>query len=120
MTDAPKEKPAAVEGTGEAEVKSWREAVRPAWEYYKENAAGGSLHIVLDDGNLEDYSVDFCIKYAEEHADPAGVELARRIRTMSVTQRAKLYKNYNLYANGAPDPEGRKVGVTVLERWGIK
>jgi len=49
--------------------QSWRDMIRPAWSYYNTegNGAGGSLHIVLDDGNLEDDSVRFCLRWAEGH-----------------------------------------------------
>lgn len=36
---------------------------------YRHHAAGGRLHIILDDGNTDDGSVDFCVRYiAEEQA----------------------------------------------------
>lgn len=54
------------------------------------NGAGGSLHIVLDDGNVEDSHVDFCIQFAIEREDPFGKWLARVLRLMSTTQRKKL------------------------------
>jgi hypothetical protein len=59
-------------------------------EYYKENGAGGSLHIVLDDGNVEDSSVQFCIDYAKKNGDEVGVKLGEILLTMSKTQRDKL------------------------------
>lgn len=59
--------------------------------YYAKNPAGGSLHIVLDDGNVGDDSVEFCEKVATEEGDADGVELARLLRRMSKTQRHKLY-----------------------------
>ena len=54
------------------------------------NSAGGSLHIVLDDGNVSDGDVLFCIEYAKERCDKAGVELAEILLRMSKTQRKKL------------------------------
>lgn len=35
-------------------------------ELYQFNPVGGHLHIVTDDWNLEDHSVEFCRKYVEE------------------------------------------------------
>lgn len=55
------------------------------------NEAGGSLHIVLDDGNVDDDCVEFCEKYATENGDEDGVALARILRRMSKTQRNKLF-----------------------------
>jgi hypothetical protein len=64
--------------------------------YYakEENGAGGSLHIVLDDGNVEDSSVEFCIEEAEKRGDKDGVELGKILLRMSKTQRNKLYMNH--------------------------
>lgn len=55
------------------------------------NLAGGSLHIVLDDGNVGDDCVEFCEKEATERGDDDGVALARILRRMSKTQRHKLF-----------------------------
>jgi hypothetical protein len=54
------------------------------------NGAGGSLHIALDDGNVRDSDLDFCIERAEERGDEHGAALARVLRRMSKTQRLKL------------------------------
>lgn len=54
------------------------------------NHTGGSLHIVLDDRNVEDDHVFFCHKYALEHGDEEGARLARMLLSMSRTQRHKL------------------------------
>lgn len=54
------------------------------------NSEGGSLHIVLGDGNTEDVHVEWCIEYAKERGDVAGVELGETLLRMSLTQRNKL------------------------------
>jgi hypothetical protein len=36
-------------------------------ELYNLNSVGGALHIVLDDGNLDDESIQFCLDTCEEH-----------------------------------------------------
>lgn len=70
--------------------------VRPVkWlvDYYESkpgNGAGGSLHIVLDDGNVEDSSVTFCRKWAVDNNDPMGVALCDVLILCSQTQRRKL------------------------------
>jgi hypothetical protein len=58
--------------------------------YHEEYAAWGSLHIVLDDFNLADHHVQFCIDYAEEKGDIEGAELARILLKMSPSQRKKI------------------------------
>jgi hypothetical protein len=54
---------------------------------------GCCLHIVVDDGNVEDHSVKFCLNLAEKagHADCA--EVARLLLRMSKTQRTKVYRS---------------------------
>lgn len=83
-----------------------------AFYAFPENGVGGSLHIVLDDGNVEDESVDYCIDFAlgtsetrheQSHAYPHDVKgelLGRLIRLMSQTQRRKLASAHNGYGRG--------------------
>lgn len=60
--------------------------------YHADEPCWGSLHIVLDDGNVRDGDVDFCIAYAEELGDEEGAELGRILRKMSETQRLKIQR----------------------------
>lgn len=64
-------------------------------EYYAKegNICGGSLHIVLDDQNVDDSHIQFCLEYAIEHSDPDGEKLARLLMQMSKTQRLKMAKH---------------------------
>lgn len=61
-------------------------------EYYSKpgNGAGGSLHIVLDDFNVRDSDVLFCLNYAKERNDTDGVSIAELLIKMSKTQRKKI------------------------------
>jgi hypothetical protein len=54
------------------------------------NGVGGSLHIVLDDGNVEDGHVRWCIERAQECGDEEGVKLGETLLSMTKTQRKKL------------------------------
>ena len=63
-------------------------------EYYKDHLAGGNLHIVLDDGNVRDSDVMFCLERAKQKNDIKGIELANLLLRMSTTQRRKLYANH--------------------------
>ena len=54
------------------------------------NEVGGHLHIVLDDGNVEDHFVRSCIEDAESAGDVQAAELGRLLLRMSKTQRLKL------------------------------
>ena len=63
--------------------------------YAKEgNSVGGSLHIVLEDGNVENHWVQSCREWAVEAGDDDGVALADILLKMSKTQRMKLYMGH--------------------------
>jgi hypothetical protein len=55
-----------------------------------DNAAGGSLHLVLEDLNLEDHFVRSCAEHAHEQGDADGEALAQVLLLCSRTQRHKL------------------------------
>jgi hypothetical protein len=55
------------------------------------NGCGGHLHIVLDDGNLEDDHIDFCIAQAVEAKDAEAEALGRVLRAMTPRQRQRVY-----------------------------
>lgn len=58
--------------------------------YHEKHLAWGSLHVVLDDQNIEDHSVRFCIEAAEKDGDEEGAALGRILLQMSKTQRLKI------------------------------
>lgn len=58
---------------------------------YERNCVGCHLHIVLDDGNVEDSHVKFCLDEAKEEGCQECVTLAEKLLLMSKTQRRKLY-----------------------------
>ncbi len=64
--------------------------------YYESEPCGGSLHIVLDDGNLEDSSIAWCAGYACAEHDEEGSDLANLMEMMTVKQRERVYES-NLY-----------------------
>jgi hypothetical protein len=59
-------------------------------DYLDGHCAWGSLHVVLDDGNLEDSHVRFCLDWAREEGDAEGADLAALLLQMSRTQRGKI------------------------------
>jgi hypothetical protein len=71
--------------------------VLPQFAAYYDRVGWNSLHIVLDDGNVLDSHVQFCIGWAEENKDSEGKRLAELLLTMSRTQRAKLPHAVNVY-----------------------
>lgn len=59
------------------------------------NGAGGSLHIVLDDGNVDEDSVRFCLTYARDRDDAVGVALANVLLSLTDDDRdAFIGKGY--------------------------
>lgn len=74
--------------------------VKACKEYYdiEGNGCGGHFHIVLDDGNLEKHHIEWCLRQAEFNKDEKGIALGKILLMATKTQRAKLYKNYALYA----------------------
>jgi hypothetical protein len=54
------------------------------------NSTGGVLHVVLDDGNIEDHHIEWCIQEAFILGDCEAVALGMRLIAMTKTQRKKL------------------------------
>lgn len=59
-------------------------------EIYERNAAGCCWHVVLDDENVDDRSVEFCANYARERGHFWCCLLIEPMLKMSKTQRRKL------------------------------
>jgi hypothetical protein len=53
------------------------------------NEIGGNLHLVLQNGNIQDKHVLFCKQQATESGDSMAAELADTLLKMSKTQRLK-------------------------------
>ena len=68
----------------------------PLFVKFKElpdNSVGGYLHIVIDDGNIENSHIQCCLGTAEENEDTTAALLAKLLLKMSKTQRLKIYEN---------------------------
>jgi hypothetical protein len=63
-------------------------------DYVRDNPVGGSLHVVLDDGNIENSSIETCLNTAKELNDERAIVLANLLLKMSRTQRKKLCHLY--------------------------
>lgn len=58
------------------------------------NGVGGALHIVLDDGNLETDSIQWCIDNSiKERNDEDALIIANELLKLSYSAREKLYNN---------------------------
>ncbi len=62
--------------------------------YYKDlsNAAGGYLHIVLDDGNIEHEFIQFCKTECEKNGDSFGIFLCDLLLTFTEDELWNLYE----------------------------
>jgi len=75
--------------------KTWfNDFVKLCGHYYENNPCGGSIHVVLDDGSLEDTHVSWCAGYACGKNDQEGSDLAEIMSMMSLAQRKRVYKAY--------------------------
>lgn len=55
-----------------------------------QNCNGGALHIVLEDGNVHDKHLTYCIGHAKQIGDIDGENIGMKLLAMSKTQRKKL------------------------------
>lgn len=76
----------AVESSGPLRV-----ALNLARSIYERHAVGCCLHLVIDDGNLKNEHVAFCLRQAREHEHKDCERLARMIRGMTLKERRKFY-----------------------------
>ena len=58
--------------------------------YHAEHLTWGSLHIALDDVNLSNEDVLFCLNDARERQDAEGVVLARILLSCTPHQRERI------------------------------
>ena len=58
--------------------------------YYRKHPTWGVLHIILEDFNVSDSDVRWCIEHAKEIGDRDGAELGSILLQMSKTQRMKM------------------------------
>lgn len=63
-------------------------------DYYANFITGGNLHIVLDDGNVENDDIEFCIREAEENNDKDGVIIGKKLLQMSLKEREDFVTAY--------------------------
>jgi len=73
-----------------------KDIMRRFRDYFADHPTWGVLHIALDDGNLEDSHIQFCIEYAGEQGDAEGQALARILMDFTPAQRAKMYREASL------------------------
>jgi hypothetical protein len=79
-------------------VSDWHEGIAPAAVVYARHCAGCCAHIILDDGNVEQHHAEFCLAQAQDRGHADCLALTELLARMTQTQRAKLFKHYDLYA----------------------
>ena len=57
---------------------------------YRRHSGGCCLHIVTDDGNVENGHVDFCLRRSRELGHADCIEVAEMLTLMTQTQRLKV------------------------------
>ena len=83
---------------------TWRDLVNAARFVYQQQGGecGGNLHVVLDDGNLDDNDILFCLAEAMKEGDKqkrvAEMLCAVQWLSASEAQRELAYTNYDEYA----------------------
>ena len=66
-------------------------------ELYSISSVGGCLHIVVDDDNLEDYHIQWCIDNANPNDDDyeIGMKIAKNMLNLSMKERMLMSAKYN-------------------------
>lgn len=80
------------------------QVVAMAREYYldHDNPTGGYLHVVLDDGNVGDADVKFCLMEADRGGDDAAVALGWALLGLTEEERERVYEQYDRYSRWSP------------------
>jgi hypothetical protein len=76
----------------DAEATAAYERIRA---FMRQHPAGCCLHIVLDDGNLENGFVDYCLEYATTNGHEECMAVAKIVQRMSKTQRKKAWTRFS-------------------------
>lgn len=69
-------------------------------KYYEENPAGGTLHIVLDDGNYGESFVKYCMDYAIGQNDYWGEHIAALLLGFTEDEQEQIIERpYEIYTS---------------------
>jgi hypothetical protein len=68
--------------------------------YYKDHTGGGNLHIILDDENIGDSSINVCRDHAIIDNDTLALDILDDLEKLTLCQRLDLVANhYELYCS---------------------
>ena len=90
----------------EKEVTRMERAIETAKRVYGFNGAGGALHIVLDDGNIETGHIEWSIRHVSEYSDSwqevvAAVLCGEAWLALTEKEREEAYGRYFEYFGGS-------------------
>ncbi len=82
------------------------EVVKDFAEFYQKpgNGVWGNLHIVLEDGNVENSHVGWCLKNALEQKDYESARLCGFLLQMTRSQRSRLPRKVSEFICGRSGP----------------
>jgi hypothetical protein len=65
--------------------------------YYRKpgNGAGGLCHVALDDGNLDDECLEFCLEECRKGNDADGEALMRTMKALPEFEREAVYESFH-------------------------
>lgn len=69
----------------------------PAFAAAARDGFYGALHVTMDDGNLEDDSVENAVREATAQGNAVEIALARTLQAMSYAERVALYLSLSPY-----------------------
>ena len=79
-----------------------RELCELIQEYYLDNSSGGTLHIVLDDGNLEEHHIQWCLDNSiKDGKDERAKVIAEKLLKATPAKRLRLYEDHWEYTEPA-------------------
>lgn len=73
------------------------------------------MHNVLDDGNLDDNSVSWCLEHAQENGDHEGEAIAKRLLELSENEREAMYESQYVH-NGVSAGWGSYLAVELIQK----
>lgn len=78
------------------------------WYSFSDNSCGGHLHVVTDDDNIDDGSIEFCRNELRKNKDPR-IELGNSVLDglLKLDEQQRMWVTYNIYnvKNGEGEQE---------------
>ena len=62
--------------------------------YYDLEGAGGTLHVILDDGNYDDQCLNLCLEDAKKYNDYWGITIGNLLLEFTEEEREQIVERY--------------------------